>query len=205
MAHVGSPALGPIKERKKRKKKSDNLGVFLKNKKTVFLCFNTRCVGGFPHDKQFCSTSPVPYNLTWLRHYVSFWMYCQVPQFEGSVPGDCHWLHMPISVSRSPGYPQLLYDLAINQKFQKAASSGFAVLDRATPKTQGRLMFTSWVKNVIKDTDGQTDEEILRLRDGWLLSLWSRGLSLSWYMWMCSPNWKLPNPVLLGFYVGFLI
>ena len=49
-------------------------------------------------------------------------------KFKGSVPGDCHWLHMSISGSRSPDYPQLLYGLAINQKFLKAASSGLMYL-----------------------------------------------------------------------------
>ena len=59
---------------------------------------------------------------------------------------------------------------------------------RETSKTQGRLVLASLVKKVIKDTDEQMEEEIHRLRTGWLLSLWSRGPSLSWYMWMCSPN-----------------
>ena len=62
------------------------------------------------------------------------------------------------------------------------------MLARATSETQGRLMFANLVKKVIKDTDEQTEEEIHRLRSGWILSLWSRGPSLSWYMWICSPN-----------------
>lgn len=62
------------------------------------------------------------------------------------------------------------------------------MLARENSKTQGRLMFASLVKKVIKDTDEQTKEEIHRLRSGWLLSLWSRDPSLSWYMWICSPN-----------------
>ena len=62
------------------------------------------------------------------------------------------------------------------------------MLARENSKTQGRLMFASLVKKVIKGTDEQRDEEIHRLRSGCILSLWSRGPSLFWYMWMCSPN-----------------
>ena len=45
------------------------------------------------------------------------------------------------------------------------------MLARATSETQGRLMFANLVKKVIKDTDEQTEEEIHRLRSGWILSL----------------------------------
>ena len=210
MAHVGSPALYPIKREEEEEKKIRQPRCFKKKKKEkkCFLCFNTRCVWGFPFNKQFRSTAGC--STIYLDSDTMYLSECTVrshslrAQSQETVTG-----FMSILGSRSPDYPQLLYDLAINQKFPKAASSGLMYLLEqllwATSKTRGRCMFTSWVKNVIKDTDEQTGEETHRLRSGWLLSLWSRGPSLSWYIWMCSPNWNSPNPMLLGFYVGFLI
>lgn len=123
--HVGAPVLYPIKREEEEEEITDKLSVQGKKNNNSFPCFNV--CGAFPTSYS-CSTSQVSYNLIWFWHNVSFWMYCQVPQFKGPVPGDCHWLHMSISGSRSLDYPQLLYDLAINQKFQKTASSGLMCL-----------------------------------------------------------------------------
>ena len=100
----------------------------LKKRKKTFPLFQHQMCVGLSTQQAIPQHSLMSYNLPWFWHYVPFWMYCQVPQFKGSVPGDCHWLHMSISGSRSPDYPQLLYDLAINQKFPKAASSGLMYL-----------------------------------------------------------------------------
>ena len=62
------------------------------------------------------------------------------------------------------------------------------MLARATSETQGRLMFVNLVKKAIKDIDEETDEEIHRLRSGGFCPCGVGGPSLSWYMWICSPN-----------------
>lgn len=65
-------------------------------------------------------------------------------------------------------------------------------------KTQ-KLMFTSLLKDMIKDTDGQSDEEVHRGRSGRVPSTgasvpWSWGMSPSWYRCVHQPGRKLHEP-----------
>ena len=128
MAHVGSPALYPIKREEEEEEKIRQPRCFRKkpNKQFSFVSTPDVC-GAFPTTSNSAALAGVlQFNL--ILTLCVFLNYCQVPQFKGSVPGDCHWLHMSISGSRSPDYPQVLYDLAINQKFPKTASSGLMYL-----------------------------------------------------------------------------
>ena len=78
------------------------------------------------------------------------------------------------------------------------------MLARATSKTQGRLMFASLVKKVIKDTDEQMEEEIHKLRSGGFCPC-GVGVHPSLGMCGCVHQTESPsNPMLLRFYVGFL-
>ena len=63
MAHVGAPALYPIK-REEEEEEIIRQPCWFTKKKKVCLCFSVRCVWGFPYNKQFCSTIGVSYNLT---------------------------------------------------------------------------------------------------------------------------------------------
>ena len=71
------------------------------------------------------------------------------------------------------------------------------------------LKLTSFLKDMIKDVDEQPDEEIHRKRSGRVLS---SGASVplelgcvTLLVWMCSTNVEALNPLLLGFYGGFLM
>ena len=62
-------------------------------------------------------------------------------------------------------------------------------------------MFTSLLKDMIKDTDEQSDEEIYRARSG---KVPSTGTSvpmelgcLTFPVWMCSPTWRPSEPYIV--------
>ena len=65
------------------------------------------------------STQVTLCNTSWVSNNSdpNYWRQCQIPQVKGSVPQNCSPHQMPITSSRSPGYPQLLSDLATNQGF----------------------------------------------------------------------------------------
>ena len=60
------------------------------------------------------------------------------------------------------------------------------------------LTFTSLLKDIVKDTDEQPDEEMHRARSGRVLSAGaSVPLELGCVtlpVWLCSPTWKLSEP-----------
>jgi len=66
-------------------------------------------------------------------------------------------LQMPIASSWSLGYPQLLFNLATNQALLR-----YDCLCGSQNSGKYLFMFTSLLKEVIKDTDEQSDEEIMR-------------------------------------------
>lgn len=70
---------------------------------------------------------------------------------------------------RSPGYPQLLSNLASNPRFP----SGLVDFLLQLTKLRETLKFTSLLKDMIKDTDEQSDEEEFMSRSGRVLSIWS--------------------------------
>jgi len=62
------------------------------------------------------------------------------------------------------------------------------------------------LRNTIKNTDGQPDEELQRERPGRVVSI---GASVSMELGMYLPPWNLSNPILLGFlwrlcYIGMV-
>lgn len=68
-------------------------------------------------------------------------------------------------------------------------------------------MSPSSLQDMIKDTDGQSDEETHRVRSGRVLSTeapisYSWGASPTWCGFVHQPGGS-PNSVLLGFYGGF--
>lgn len=84
------------------------------------------------------------------------------------------------------------------------ASLGFMNLIEQLPELRETLMFTSLLKNMIKETDEQLDEEMCRMRSGRV------PVELGWdtlLVWMCLPSWKLSelHTILLGFYGHFLM
>lgn len=62
-------------------------------------------------------------------------------------------------------------------------------------------MFTSLLKNMIKDTDEQRDESIHRARSWSVLNIGARVCHL--LVWKCSPTWKLFEPLINGIFMEF--
>lgn len=78
----------------------------------------TKYVGSVPHKKVSSKQLVVlQFNSLLILSTPGDWRQCQIPQANDSVPPVCSPLQMLITSSRSPSYPQLLYDQAVNQRF----------------------------------------------------------------------------------------
>ena len=77
---------------------------------------------------------------------------------------------VPVASSRSPGYPQFLSDVAMNQRFHDL----FLGLDHLLEQlTEARVTLTyvyCLLKDLVKNTDGQPHEKINNQRSGRFLS-----------------------------------
>ena len=110
-----------------------------------------------------------------------------IPQVKGSVPLNCPPLQMPVSSSRTPGYPWFLSDLATNQRFpQYPPWVWFATVAH---RTQSNTFMYQFIKGYdLESTSEQPDKKKHKVRSesiqgmGELLSLWSWGASPSWYV-----------------------
>ena len=157
----------------------------------------------FPYLEIFCDTSWVSYSLILT---LSTWRVCQIPLVKGSVPGDYSLFQKPITSSRSPGYPQLLSDVAKNPKFPWPPPPQIGLFARAAHRTKGntytyQFTVTSLLKIVIKDADERAHAEIYRVCS---VSIPSSVLQ-SWEhqslgSWICSETWKFSILILLGIY-----
>ena len=96
-------------------------------------------------------------------------------------------LQIPIASSRSLGYLQLL-QIGVSHN----AFLGFNWLEQLK-ELRETLMFSSLLKDVIKDTDEQLDEGIHKVRSGSVLSAGASvssrlGVCHPFSTWMCSPT-----------------
>lgn len=87
------------------------------------------------------------------------------PQVKGSLPQDCPpqpSLQMPFASSGSPGYSQLLSDLAINRGSRDSLLRFDRLLEQLTKlrETHFLVCYTRIIKNVVIDTEKYPDEEV---------------------------------------------
>ena len=81
-------------------------------------------------------------------------------QVKGSVPWVWAPISMPVLSSRSPGYPQLLFDVAKIRGSHDFHPHWFDYLLEQLTELKEIHTFTSLLKDVIKDTHEQPDEDI---------------------------------------------
>lgn len=90
----------------------------------------------------------------------------QTPQVKGSLPQDCPpqpSLQMPIANSGSPGYSQLLSDLAINRGSRDSLRRfSDRLLEQLTKlrETHFLVCYTRIIKNMVIDTEEYPDEDV---------------------------------------------
>ena len=136
---------------------------------------------GYSYTKQFCETS---------------WVSCNsdtIYLIKDSVPWHFPWLQMPVTSSRSPGYPQFLSNLATDQRFPWPPP-WIRLFARTAHRTQGNIYLL--YQSIKRCDKGYRWTEIRRVRSGRVLST---GASVSMELrmchlpgtWMCSPTWKL--------------
>ena len=114
---------------------------------------------------------------------------------------------MPAASSRPPGYPQILSDLVETWRFPQPPLQ-VNLLEQLT-ELREILTFTSLLKDMIKDTDEQPDEEIHRVRSGRVPSAGASvpvelGCITLLVCGCVHPPGSFRKSMLLGFYGGFL-
>lgn len=108
------------------------------------------------------TTSWLSHNSTQFWHFT--WSWHGILQVKGSVPQDfSHLLVLQMfdASSRSPGYPELLFNLDTNLRFPWSSLSlgSISLLEWFT-----ELRETHLLKDMLKGTDDQPEDEIQRVR-----------------------------------------
>lgn len=117
----------------------------------------------FPSPKQFCNIHGVLQFNSILTLSTWRWI-CQIPQVKGSVLGYSPTsppLQTPFARSKFLGYPQLLSDLATNQRFHNLLPVGFSYCWKSSQNSKQTLKFNSLLEGMIKGTGEQPDKEIM--------------------------------------------
>ena len=168
-------------------------------------CGHQMCVFFSPHIKQFCNISWVSYNLT---------------QFWHCLPGDSitsHRLRAEFHKT-APHFrcqsqvvdPQVTHNFSLSW-LQIRGSHDFLplgldyLLEWLTDSGKHLFRFTSLLKDMIKDTDEQPDEELHKAKSGRVLSAGTSvssrvGVCHPFGTWMCSPTWKFSQPHIIAIF-----
>ena len=135
------------------------------------------------------------------------WREHQISQAQGSVPQDSpSLLQLPVTNSRSPGHPQLL-SIWLQIGGSHDLSWGLSNFLEWLIELRDLVTLTGILKDMIKATDEQSEQEMHRVRSGRVAKY--RGfcphrVGYHFSGVVCSPTWKLLGPLLLGLYGGFL-
>lgn len=119
---------------------------------------------GIFHTEQFFMKPAEFYNLIQFWHCLpggSVRSHTLRAQSHETVPPP---LQRSVPSSRSPHYPKLLSSCATRHRFPWTPPPWIWLFARSAQRTQRNTYFTSLLKDTIKDTEEQLDEEIHRVR-----------------------------------------